>query len=411
MSHYHRMQDGHETGNDIIDKDDDIYHYHMVDGERTTKELLKDDHTHTINDLETSTPIEKGKSAMSEKAKVETKQFNGRVIKFKEMDIDGVRVGLIEGYIATWDIDRGGWDGIKDQFARGAFRESIADYLKRNRMIRFKDNHGRTLGGFRIDSVREDDIGLYGIAEVNLDVQQGADLMSLVRQGVLTDFSIGFSDDESTTEGDLRTITKATIWEGSIVDEPMNPFANVVGFKSFQNMEVAVNADAWNLAAATDRMRKYANNDLSVYDRGFVHGLPIADIADDCMVVIPEALDIAAKMVMSETFPEDARADAIKHLERYYAKMQDVVSPFDIDDKMFFVLADIEEITPTQLEKALKRGASFNKRASKFLISKLKVDKVKPNVVNEVDKVEPNVDNGVNELIKSLYDSITATKV
>lgn len=165
---------------------------------------------------------------------IETKIIGGTVVEVKQDERNGVPVGIIEGYIATWDVDRGDFWGIKDQFVRGAFADSILEHKGRNRQVRLKDHHRRTVGGFPIDTVREDAKGLFGVGEVNLKVQQGSDLHSLSKQGVLTDFSIGFSVDESSLDeqNDLRTITKATIWEGSVVDEPMNPFANITDVKS-----------------------------------------------------------------------------------------------------------------------------------------------------------------------------------
>ncbi len=164
---------------------------------------------------------------------VETKMFGGKIVEVKEIEREGVKVGLISGYIATWDIDRGQW-GVRDKFIKGCFLESIAKFQADKRMVRFKDHHCRTVGGWKYESLKEDDKGLYGEAEINLDVQQGMEAYKLAKQGVLVDFSIGFGalEYEMMENDSLRTITKAEIWEGSIVDEPMNPKANVISVKS-----------------------------------------------------------------------------------------------------------------------------------------------------------------------------------
>ena len=165
---------------------------------------------------------------------MEIKQaYGGLIIEAKEVSRNGVPVGTVKGHIATWDIDRGGWSGIKDKFLPGAFLESIERHKKTDRQIRLKDMHGRTIGGFPIDTVREDSTGLFGIGEINLEVQQGKEAFSLARQKVLTDFSIGWEmlSEPVITEG-VRHISKAEIWEGSIVDEPMNPFANILDVKA-----------------------------------------------------------------------------------------------------------------------------------------------------------------------------------
>ena len=153
----------------------------------------------------------------------------------KTVNRHGVPVGTVSGHIATWDVDRGGWSGIKDKFLPGAFAESIERHKKTDRQIRLKDMHGRTIGGFPIDTVKEDSKGLFGIGEINLEVQQGVEAFSLARQKVLTDFSIGWEMlSEPTISEGIRHISKAEIWEGSIVDEPMNPFANILDVKAIE---------------------------------------------------------------------------------------------------------------------------------------------------------------------------------
>ncbi len=152
----------------------------------------------------------------------------------KQVQRDGFEVGTVAGHIATFDLDRGDFFGRRDQFLKGAFLESLQDFRKRNRDIRLKDHHGRTIGVFPIENVHEDETGLFGIGELNLEVQQGKEAFALAKQGALSDFSIGFTIDKSIMDEqeEIRTISKATIWEGSIVDEPMNQFANITTVKS-----------------------------------------------------------------------------------------------------------------------------------------------------------------------------------
>ena len=105
------------------------------------------------------------------------------------------------------------------------------------RQLRLKDHHGRTIGGFPANTLKEDATGLWGRGEINLNVQQGSEAYSLARQKVLVDFSIGFTAVKFTREGiddSERVITEAIAWEGSIVDEPMNPKANIVNVKNLE---------------------------------------------------------------------------------------------------------------------------------------------------------------------------------
>lgn len=167
-------------------------------------------------------------------------KIGGRITDTKEQTRNGVKVGIVEGHIATWDVDRGGWSGIKDQFAKGAFLDSIARHKETNRPINLKDMHSRTIGGFPIDSVHEDDKGLFGVGEINLDVQQGREAFALAKQGVYSDFSIGWEKLDAKTEGGIRTIFKSEVWEGSLVDEPMNPFANITAVKNIDFSELDI---------------------------------------------------------------------------------------------------------------------------------------------------------------------------
>ena len=190
--------------------------------------------------------------------KKEVKFLGGRITEVKQEERNGVKVGIIEGYIATWDVDEGDFFGVKDQFKRGAFVESILEHIQRKRQVRLKDHHGRTVGGFPIEFVKEDERGLFGIGEINLEVQQGMEVYMLAKQGVLVDFSIGFSAQEAERDDDIRTITKAIIWEGSVVDEPMNRAAQITQVKDSEGNDV----DYFNTEAIKDWTERDAEQAL-----------------------------------------------------------------------------------------------------------------------------------------------------
>jgi len=143
------------------------------------------------------------------------------VYEEKRTSPDGadIMVGIVEGYLATWDVDRSG-----DQFVKGAFAESIAKLKSKGRPLRLKRGHAELIGGFAAANLREDDTGLYGVAEINLAGETGRYAYSLARQGVLSDFSVGVSValSDMILKADSRQILKATLWECSLVDEPMN---------------------------------------------------------------------------------------------------------------------------------------------------------------------------------------------
>lgn len=164
---------------------------------------------------------------------MDTTYAGGHVVEVKQEDVNGVSIGTVAGYIAAFSVDEGGFFGRPDRFHPGTFLKSIEEHKRRgNRPIRLRDHHGRTVGGFPIETVKEDSIGLFGIGQINLEVQQGREAHSLARQGVLSDFSVGFISRKDEINGDVRDIFEADIFEGSIVDEPMNRDAKITEVKS-----------------------------------------------------------------------------------------------------------------------------------------------------------------------------------
>ena len=390
--HVHTLPGGKETSAAVIDPDNENLHWHTVDGERTSIDAFGAGHTHTFEGSVTSGPIDRDEKGSD--MTIENKQIGGNVVEVKQIERNGVPIGTIAGYISTWDIDRGSW-GLKDRFIRGAFLESIADHRSKNRQVRFKDHHGRTVGGFPIETVREDERGLFGIAEINLDVQQGKEAFALAKQGVLTDFSIGFTsleDTESNIDGDrVRSITKAIIWEGSIVDEPANQSANITEVKSavpFQDLPLASRDRDWNSEEALIRVKEFTEEGGdSDYRKAFVihdgseHGLKllVADVVDGKLTIIPKAVLAAAEEIKaSSEISRDDKPHAIKHVEKYFAKMG-LDSPFGDDVKQFYVGDDVKEWTERDIEKFLKSTGSMSKSAAKFLASKLDVKKKQQN--------------------------------
>ncbi len=323
---------------------------------------------------------------------IEYKEFSGAIIEVKQDDRPEGSYGIVEGYGATWDLDRGDWSGVKDQFIRGAFRDSIADYLKRSRDIRLLSHHTQIVGKFPIDSIREDDRGLFGRGEINLKVQEGREIYALVQQHAISDFSIGFSVDDFSLEGDVRSIHKATIWEISAVTEPMNPYANITDIKTvvpYQNLPLAERDVAWDADVAKAHIQEFTGSEdepSSAYRKAFVwydkehvdtfgaYKLPIVDVIGGKLVVIPRAIFAAAAAVQGARggidLPPADRPGVIRHLERYYAKM-DMPSPFEEEDERQYLIEDVKGMTPRDLERVLRDGGAFSRNAAKYLASRM----------------------------------------
>ena len=88
----------------------------------------------------------------------------------------------------------------------------------------------------------------------------GREVFALAKQGVLSDFSIGWSKENQDTEtiDGIRYIKKAEVWEGSIVDEPMNPKAVITAVKSIDFSELDL-VDIRSLEEALKSGIKFSN--------------------------------------------------------------------------------------------------------------------------------------------------------
>jgi HK97 family phage prohead protease len=137
---------------------------------------------------------------------------------------DGSR--SINGYGVVWDSlsqDMGNW---KEKIAPGAFSESLKT-LNPDPMILYAHDDASILG--RVSSgtatVREDSIGVRFSCQLP-NTGPARDLIALAERGDLSSCSFAFSilegGDEWQEVGNLaiRTVTKAVLWEISIVGQP-----------------------------------------------------------------------------------------------------------------------------------------------------------------------------------------------
>lgn len=170
---------------------------------------------------------------------IKYKKVNFILNKFYDEKSDLGNFGYIEGYLSTFDKDRGG-----DEILPGAFKKTIKRHKKsNNRPIRmlFQHNRDNIIGGFPIDKVKEDDKGLWVVGQINLDVQKGAETYALAKQGVLSDMSIGYSVPSGGYDYDKNSQTnylkEVELWEGSVVSEPMNTQAQILAVKTIEKFD------------------------------------------------------------------------------------------------------------------------------------------------------------------------------
>jgi HK97 family phage prohead protease len=293
--------------------------------------------------------------------------------KGEQTDRNGVRIGIVEGYLASWKQEDGPYP---DRIVRGAFADSIADHRKRNnRQVRLNYMHVRDpIGGFPIETVKEDDRGLWGVGEINLDIQQGREAYSLAKQGVLVDMSVGYSAEakqfEKQGEVEVRVLTKVRLYEASLVDEPMNKDAQVTAVKSampFANLPTAPEGTRWDAEAARERVLELkfreADATAAFLDRG--RRFQIADVVDGKLVAVPEAVAEAAAAVKAAGVDDPS---LLQHLDRYCSRMG-LPSPVEPESRILRI-EDVKGWTAREVEAALSATGQFTRSAAKFLASK-----------------------------------------
>lgn len=332
----------------------------------------------------------------------ETKRVGGHVTETKIKKVRGVEVGEISGYIAAWTVDEG---LIPDKFIRGAFLRSIQEHKNRpnadgtDRQVRFKDHHGRTVGGFPISGVYEDNVGLYGTAQVNLEVQQGREAFALARQGVLVDFSVGFTAKQRQMINGVRNISDADLNEGSIVDEPMNRQAQIFEVKSMnKDLPIAAGTVVWNPSDAERRVCDTSFGEMKGVTP-YIGDYLILDVVDGTLSLVPEAVQFAAEELKSNTA---ADPDHIRQVERLLSRMS-LPSPFEEAKRQFFGVDDVKDWTLRDVEQAMVKSGAFSNGAAKMLVKQIASGT--ESIVTPDRTVVAGESKGFSDLLKDLQDS------
>lgn len=144
-----------------------------------------------------------------------------------ELDSADETTGEFVGHAAVFgNVDDGG-----DIIQPGAFTETIRDDFHRIKILSQHDSTDLPIG--RPIELREDAKGLYIRGKIS-DTQKGRDVITLMKDGVLTEMSIGYDalDFDFDNGGSVRRLKKIRLWEISIVTWAMNDLATIDGVKS-----------------------------------------------------------------------------------------------------------------------------------------------------------------------------------
>lgn len=343
---------------------------------------------------------------------MEYKDFRFNMTEHKQYQVNGIDIGIIRGYLATWDIDRG-----NDRFVRGAFADAIREHTEKGRQIRMKSNHKKLIGGFPIEKVFEDEKGLFVEGHINLGVQKGKEVYLLAKQGVLTDMSIGWSPEEVTFEDNIRVITKSGIWEGSIVDEPMNPNAEITEVKAINTRDMlpkdfAEKSLMWDSDKAEKRIRSWAGAEdepNEKYKSAFMfydqenedifgsYKLLVSDIVDGQIKIVPRAV-FAVRAVLSGArggvdISSQDQEKARGVVNKLYKEM-DLEEPFNNGKARPFCLTEIKSM-PIGLLSHVIRRKELSKDAADYVaqgvFAKMSKDTIQEQEIKDVISTIENI--------------------
>lgn len=151
-----------------------------------------------------------------------------RPFELKKVSSDGTFEGVASPF--------GEVDSYRDIVMPGAFKDSLAFYEAKNRKVPmlWQHNQRQPIGVYT--SVKEAADQLLVVGECNMDVQQGRECHSLMKQGALTGLSIGY--DTEVEEWDkanlVRKLHKVKLYEISPVTFPAADSARVTLVKSLE---------------------------------------------------------------------------------------------------------------------------------------------------------------------------------
>ncbi|MEL6919587.1 MAG: HK97 family phage prohead protease [Pseudomonadota bacterium] len=149
--------------------------------------------------------------------------------------------GTFSGYASVFNVADLGDEIV----APGAFAKSIAAKGARGIRMLFQHDPDQPIGHWT--DICEDGYGLAVKGVIDTNVERGREVLSLLRSGSLDGLSIGFKTLEAHADrtSGVRTITKADLWEISVVTFPMLPQARVNDVKSSSGLPSKRTFERW----------------------------------------------------------------------------------------------------------------------------------------------------------------------
>lgn len=140
-------------------------------------------------------------------------------------DLQTSSEGCFEGYASTFGII----DLDNDLIHKGAFTKTLKNSNNKTVLL-YQHKKEEPIG---IVTLYQDNKGLKASGQINLEVQKGKEVYSLIKQGALNSMSIGFiSREEDVDKHGVRHLKEVELYEVSIVTFPANPTAQLTSIKA-----------------------------------------------------------------------------------------------------------------------------------------------------------------------------------
>lgn len=139
----------------------------------------------------------------------------------------------------------GNVDRVNDVIKQGAFKKTLRE---RGKQIKLFYNHSFPIG--KPEVMREEEKGLYTESKVSA-TQRGDEILQLVKDGVITDMSIGYEvvNYDMDNKTGVRTLKELKLYEFGPVDFGANEQAVITGVKALADSIKDQRLDAARLAA------------------------------------------------------------------------------------------------------------------------------------------------------------------
>jgi HK97 family phage prohead protease len=137
--------------------------------------------------------------------------------------------GLIAGYASVF----GAVDHFNEIVVVGAFTRSLAEWQAKGRMPPILWSHDPSEPIGSIITLREDQVGLFFEAQLNLKTDRGREAFQHIRANDVSGSSVGFRTVKSKSNGDgTLLLTEIALMEISVVAMPANDAARITAIKS-----------------------------------------------------------------------------------------------------------------------------------------------------------------------------------